>query len=158
MLVGFAGCARRLRGGRSLGRLGGKFLFQVFFRHHRDTPVAVIGKHISHYFTDLHLQLVYKPPSVILTVLYVAQFFLPYSRQLATFKQLFPYNAYQLYARRRGYEVLALSLYVMSLEERLYDAGTRRRTPYSVLFQRGAQLLEITDRFRFDAGNESSLP
>ena len=49
----------------------------------------------------------------------------------------------KLYARSRSDEVLALAANVVALEERLDDAGTRRRTTDAVLLQRSTQRLVV---------------
>ena len=76
-------------------------------------------------------------------MLYVAQLLLPDTRELAAGEQPLVYHVYQLYAGGRGYEVLALAAYVVALEERLDDAGSRRRASDAVLLERGAQFLVV---------------
>ena len=76
-------------------------------------------------------------------MLYVAQLLLPDAGQLARLQQIFVDDVDKVETRRRGYEILALATYIAPLEQRLYDAGTRRRTAYAVLFHRRPQRLVL---------------
>ena len=123
---------------------GGLFLLgQVFLAHHGDAARGAVVEHLPHDLGNLLLQFADKLRRVELAVLYVAQLLLPDAGQLAALQQFLAYGVYQLYAGGGGKQVLALPHDVVALEERLNDAGSRRRTSYTVLLQGRAQFLVV---------------
>ena len=73
----------------------------------------------------------------------ITQFLLPDTRQFTTLQQFFLDDVYQFDAGSRGQQVLLLPTDIVALEECLDDARTGGRTPDTILFHGGTQLLII---------------
>ena len=86
--------------------------------------VAVVAQYVIDNLRYLLLQLADELGGVVFLVLYVAEFLLPDAGEFAAFEQFFVYGVYEFYTRRGGYEVLSLTLYVMTLEESLDDSSS----------------------------------
>ena len=83
-----------------------------------------VGQHIVDYIGDLLFQFIHKLRRIILTLLNIAQFLLPDTREFATLEQFLFYCVYELDACGCGHEVLSLAANVMAFEECFDYAGT----------------------------------
>lgn len=104
--VAWLGC--RLRCRRSF-RFGGSFplglLFHVLFSENRDASVGVVAQYVVYDGGNLLLQFADKLSRVVSLVLDVAQFLLPYSRQLTALEQFLLDEVDEFDACSRSHEV-----------------------------------------------------
>ena len=94
---------------------------------------------------NLLLQFADKLSRVVSLVLYVAQFLLPYSRQLTALEQFLLDEVDEFDACSRSHEVFSLPSDIVPLEQRLYDACPRRWSADAVLFERRPQFLVVNE-------------
>ena len=102
---------------------------------------GVVCEHLVDDYRHLFLQFVDELCGIILLVLYVAEFFLPYTSEFGALQQFLAYQPYQLHPRLCGNDALAFPPYVTAAEQRLQYRRAAGGAAYAVFLHGSTQFL-----------------